>query len=93
MKQLIAIVLAALVLAGACFLGSPLFIDKTVDEAFDFTIEGVMFASWFVDGQILPPLTGEVLYDHMVPSVTFTAELNWPPAGEIVGRNTLPPGI
>ena len=38
MKQLIMIVLAALVLAGAWFLGSPLFIDRTVDEDFDFTL-------------------------------------------------------
>ena len=40
MKQLIAIVSAAALLAGAWFLGSPLFIDRTVDEDFDFTIEG-----------------------------------------------------
>ena len=39
MKQLIIIVLAALVLAGAWFLGSPLFIDRTVDEDFDFILE------------------------------------------------------
>ena len=40
MKQIIVIVLAALVLAGIWFLGSPLFIDRAVDEDFDFTLEG-----------------------------------------------------
>lgn len=40
MKQLLIIVMAALILAGAWFFVSPLFIDRTVDEDFDFTLEG-----------------------------------------------------
>lgn len=41
MKRVIVIVLAAGVLAGAWFLASPLFIDETVEESFDFlTAEG-----------------------------------------------------
>ncbi len=36
MKRLIVIALSAAVLAGAWFLASPLFIDETVDESFDF---------------------------------------------------------
>ena len=40
MKQIIVVVLAALVLAGAWFFVSPLFIDREVDEDFDFTLEG-----------------------------------------------------
>ena len=38
MKKVVAIVLGALVLAGAWFFVSPLFIDRTVDEDFDFTL-------------------------------------------------------
>ena len=40
MKKVVAILLGAVVLAGAWFFVSPLFIDRTVDEAFDFTFEG-----------------------------------------------------
>ena len=40
MKQIIVIVLGALVLAGAWFFVSPLFIDREVDEDFDFALEG-----------------------------------------------------
>ena len=43
MKRLIVILLSAAVLAGAWFLASPLFIDETVDESFDFlTADGAV---------------------------------------------------
>ena len=40
MKQITVIVLVALLLAGGWFFVSPLFIDKAVDEDFDFRLEG-----------------------------------------------------
>ncbi len=40
MKQLAIAVVAVLVLAAGWFFVSPLFIDRTVDEDFDFTLEG-----------------------------------------------------
>lgn len=40
MKQVAVVAVVVLVLAGGWFFVSPLFIDRTVDEAFDFRLEG-----------------------------------------------------
>ena len=40
MKRLVVIVVGAALLAAGWFFGSPLFIDETVDEDFDFVLEG-----------------------------------------------------
>lgn len=39
MKTLLILIVVGLLLAGAWFLGSPLFVDERVDESFDFVLE------------------------------------------------------